>query len=177
MCFNRVFSSCRQSWRTRWRWAAALWTARTRTPPSKTSPACPSAPRRAATWRWSRPCPGSEPTPRSARRRSARPPYGEVSGAPSLLPAQPQRLLAASAVQSVGCGASPLWHFASFDPPTTPLVLGEEKQVFRKSRSHAAYCYEQIMSWLWASQGPRERVETERKALIQADKKQEKNQN
>lgn len=68
-----------QSWRTRWRWAAALWTARTPTPPSKTCQAYPSAPRRAATWRWSRPCPESERTPRSARRRSTRPPCTEVS--------------------------------------------------------------------------------------------------
>lgn len=67
-----------QSWRTRWRWAAALWTARTLTPPSKTCQACPSAPLRAATWRWSQPCPESERTPRSARHRSTRPPYTEV---------------------------------------------------------------------------------------------------
>lgn len=70
---------CWQSWRTRWRWAAALWTARILTPPSKTCPACPSAPRRAATWRWSPPCPESERTLRSARHRSTRPPYAEVS--------------------------------------------------------------------------------------------------
>lgn len=83
---NCVFSSVQwQSWRTRWRPAAAPWTARILTPPSKTCPACPSAPQRAATWRWSPPCPESERTPRSARRRSTRPPYAEVSDTLDLL--------------------------------------------------------------------------------------------
>lgn len=74
-----------QSWRTRWPWAAALWTARILTLPSKTCPACLSAPRRAATWRWSPPCPESGRTLRSARHRSTRPPYAEASNSLDLL--------------------------------------------------------------------------------------------